>query len=103
MGDWGDDLMNGNGTLTSIEGAVYKGDLWNGMKHGKGDETFGNNVGLRYTCPMGRKHPGIGFCSYKGDYSCGYFQGNGVFTCMDNRKYDGEWLRSKRHGQGHQW
>ena len=97
------DRMNGNGTLTSLEGSTYKGDLWNGMRHGQAEETFGNLVGLKYTCPMGNKHLGNGFCTYKGGYVCGYFEGDGEFCCQDGRKYVGQWKKSMRHGDGHQY
>jgi hypothetical protein len=103
VGQWAADMMNGTGTLYTLAGASYIGTLWNGIRHGKGVENFGNNVGLKFKCPMGRCHDGIGFCVYTGNYKVGYFEGQGCFVCVDGRKYEGNWLRGQRHGSGHQW
>jgi len=103
VGEWQSDKMNGKGTLSTLEGAVYSGMFWNGMKHSDATETFGNNIGIRYECPMGRRHSGMGFCTYKGGYKCGFFHGRGEFVCIDGRKYEGEWLKGKRHGKGRQF
>lgn len=92
--------MNGKGTLVNIEGAMYSGVFWNGLRHGEAEETFGNKLGIRFECPLGNKHGGIGFCKYIGNYRCGFFHGRGTFECIDGRKYEGEWLRGKRHGEG---
>jgi len=99
---WEADRMNGKGTLINIEGAMYSGIFWNGLRHGQAEETFGNKVGIKYECPLGNKHGGIGFCKYVGNYRCGFFHGKGVFECVDGRRYEGEWLKGRRHGEGRQ-
>jgi hypothetical protein len=37
-GLWVDDNMHGSGVLQKVEGGKYKGQFWNGMKHGVGTE-----------------------------------------------------------------
>ena len=36
-GEWRDDRMHGRGTLRKIEGGEYKGQFFNGMRHGIGE------------------------------------------------------------------
>ena len=73
------------GTLLNLEGASYRGEFWNGLRHGHGIEEFGNNFGMKYDCPLGHKHKGIAFCKYEGSYSAGLFHGKGEFCCQDGR------------------
>jgi hypothetical protein len=63
--------------------ALYKGDLVDGIRHGKGELTFVNGD------------------TYEGAFVQGFRQGHGVFTSHHGtRVYDGEWKRSERHGVG---
>jgi hypothetical protein len=94
--------MSGNGTYTGVTGCKYIGTYWNGSKHGIGTEEFGNALGIKYICPMGHRHNGLGYCRYSGDWERGYFHGNGCFECIDGRKYEGQWFDGKRHGKGTQ-
>ena len=101
-GAWKNDEMTGKGTLTKREGGKYEGDFINGVREGEGSETWGNELGIQYECPVGRKHPGRGFCSYEGDYHINDFHGKGKFVCQDGRWYEGDWENGMRHGVGTQ-
>jgi hypothetical protein len=35
------------------------------IRNGFGSQFFGNLVGVKFTCPLGRSHPGYGYCTYK--------------------------------------
>lgn len=41
-------------------------------------------------------------CTYDGEWLLDRFNGQGVYTCGDGRKYEGEWRHGKRHGKGKQ-
>lgn len=68
-----------------------------------GIEEFGNLIAEYYTCPMGNKHKGEGYCVYHGQYRNNKFHGVGEFICQDNRYYKGNWREGKRHGMGTQY
>ena len=71
----------------------------NAHRHGQGREEFGNVLGIKYTCPMGHHHQGVGYCIYVGSYDRGLFHGLAELTCLDGRKYAGDWMRGKKHGK----
>ena len=50
-----------------------------------------------YTIPLGAILRGA---IYEGDYHHGNWQGHGVYSFPDGRKYDGPWKDDKRHGIG---
>ncbi|KAL4088044.1 hypothetical protein PRIC1_012474 [Phytophthora ramorum] len=63
--------------------ALYKGELVDGIRQGKGELTFVNGD------------------KYEGEFLQGFRHGHGVFTSHHGtRVYDGEWSRSERHGLG---
>ncbi|KAE9090353.1 hypothetical protein PF010_g18613 [Phytophthora fragariae] len=63
--------------------ALYKGELVDGIRQGKGELTFVNGD------------------KYEGEFLQGYRHGHGVFTSHHGKRvYDGEWRRSERHGAG---
>lgn len=102
QGQWQHGKMDGNGVLTDLMGCKYEGQFCNNLRHGVGKEVFGNLLGIPYCCPMGRRHPGQGFCLYTGSWTAGAFNGIGEFLCCDGRTYQGDWRLGKRHGQGRQ-
>ena len=61
---------------------VYEGDMRNGLKHGKGADTW----------PSGDK--------YVGDFSNGTWTGHGTFIGHGGDRYSGEWTRFAQHGPG---
>lgn len=99
-GQWENDRMNGQGSLRTVEGATFEGNFFNGTKHGKGREEFGNELGIKFCCPLGYWHAGNNYCVYTGDYAMGLFHGEGEFKCQAGPYYKGQWCRGKKHGQG---
>ena len=68
-------------------------------RHGFGAQNYGNLIGQKFTCPLGRLHGGHGYCTYKGKWRHGLYWGEGEFICDDGRRYSGDWVRGQRHGQ----
>jgi hypothetical protein len=101
-GEWENDQMVGAGVLTDVEGCTYVGNFLLGARHGKGTQNYGNVHGVRYVCPMGHRHRGMGYCKYAGDWVQGYYEGEGIFECIDGRRYTGTFKKHKRHGFGKQ-
>ncbi|KAG7393818.1 hypothetical protein PHYBOEH_006001 [Phytophthora boehmeriae] len=63
--------------------AVYKGELVDGIRQGKGELVFANGD------------------KYEGEFRQGFRHGHGVFTSKHGaRVYDGEWRRGEQHGVG---
>ena len=85
--------------LSKADGSKYEGGFRNGQKSGSGREEFGNMLDEDYTCPLGHKHAGHGYCIYEGTFERDFFHGDGVFTCADGRVYRGQYRNGKRHGK----
>jgi len=101
-GQWVDDKMHGQGQLLQAEGAGYEGIFFNGYRQGLGREQYGNVMGMLFICPAGHRHPGTGYCQYKGDWVRDHWHGDGEYACCDGRLYKGEFAHGKRHGKGTQ-
>ena len=95
------DRMNGNGTLTSLEGSTY-GDLWNGMRHGQAEETLVTWWGWSTHVLWEINTLATAFVPIKA-LVCVLFRGRRRICCQDGRKYVGQWKKSMRHGDGHQY
>lgn len=101
-GEWISDKMEGFGVYVGAGslGVRYEGMWVAGKREGRGVESYGNNDGLEYTCPLGNTHLGTARCFYDGNFSNNRFHGFGTFTCCDGRQYSGNWQGGKRHGMG---
>jgi hypothetical protein len=76
---------HGKGEFTwhSLAGSVYVGEFKNGMMHGKGKITMGDD---------GRV--------YEGEWKNDNYHGNGKFMWTDGEMYEGDWENHKLHGNG---
>jgi hypothetical protein len=72
-GHFVEDLYQGQGTYTAIDGSVYKGDWKAGMMHGHGV----------YTWPDG--------AVFDGNWEHGKMEGPGVFTGANKQVWTGTW------------
>ena len=99
-GQWSDDKMHGQGQLLQAEGSGYEGQFFNGYRQGTGSEKYGNIIGIQFLCPAGHRHPGTGYCEYKGQWVRDHWHGKGEYKCCDGRPYVGEFSWGKRHGKG---
>ena len=79
---------DGWGEYTWDNGATYVGEFKNGLKHGKGYWTKGDNT---------KDNPGS---SYQGDYKLDKKWGTGTFTWPSGNTYFGEYVNDERHGKG---
>lgn len=85
-GEWLDDQIEGEGSLEMASGGKYTGTFEGGKRNGCGVESWGNRLNIAYRCPMGYKHPGIGFCRYDGEWKGDQMDGSGTFACIDGRE-----------------
>ena len=80
VGEWKDDIMEGQGILIDQDGK-YEGKFLNGLMHGNGILTLKN----------GRV--------YKGQFKDNKMHGNGILTDADG-KYEGQFFNGLMHGNG---
>jgi hypothetical protein len=101
-GSWERDLEEGFGVYlgAGARGVRYEGAWHEGRREGRGVESYGDNDGLPYVCPLGNQHDGAARCFYDGEWRGGYYWGEGTLTCCDGRQYAGAWRKGKRHGRG---
>lgn len=99
------DCENGIGTWTYTDQTIYVGDWLDGLKHGKGKETWPN--GYIYTGGFSDSEwKGQGTlifpdgAQYTGEWLNDNLNGKGIFTWANGDIYVGEFLDSNRHGQG---
>ena len=78
-GQWLDDEMHGEGSITFDTGAVYKGSFAANQFHGKGT----------YTWPDGT--------SYEGQWRRNLMHGEGVYTDAQRRRWTGRFYDGKGH------
>jgi hypothetical protein len=82
VGQYKDDLFNGQGTYTWADGRKYVGQFSNDKRNGQATIIF----------PNGDK--------YVGQYKDDLFNGQGTYTWADGRKYVGQWSNDKKNGLG---
>lgn len=104
--DWFSESISGSyAEITTEEGNDYKGEVLNGMPHGKGVLSYSN--GTKYVGKfVNGKAYGKGTITYasleryKGDWENDLPHGRGVFTWPSGSKYKGEFRDGKFHGKG---
>lgn len=78
-GQWADDEMHGEGTMTFDTGASYSGSFTANKFHGRG----------KYSWPDGT--------SYEGQWRANLMHGEGVYTDAQNRRWIGRFYDGKGH------
>ncbi|TMW68931.1 hypothetical protein Poli38472_001087 [Pythium oligandrum] len=91
-GEWQDGKKHGYGVFVYANGSKYEGEWFHDLRHGKGtcwvrDKTPGAKKGLL------RKQ-------YAGDWEDDMRHGLGTLFREDGGRYEGEWVRNKRAGDG---
>ena len=82
-GHWEDGKLNGIANeIDPIANTQYRGEMRNGIKHGKGVLKFGDGS------------------EYEGDFSNNKMTGKGRKKWVDNRVYEGDWVEGKMEGHG---
>ncbi len=82
VGEFNNGQLEGEGTLTIVDGSTYVGQFKAGKWHGEGSWT----------------HPDGHECS--GQWKAGLMHGQGRWVDRDGSQYNGEWWNGLRHGQG---
>ena len=98
-GEHADGAPEGRWTLRDARTrGVYVGELRDGRKHGRGEETW--------TAPPSGAGPfadplvHAASCTYAGEYNNGDPHGTERIAAADGRSYEGEWAGGRRHGTG---
>lgn len=104
IGQYSRGKEHGRGTFIWLtSGAIYKGDFINGLREGKGVQTFVD--GERYEGSWANDLPngkGVycwakGAC-YEGDFVNQFMHGNGILTLRNGRVFSGRWENSNYLG-----
>ena len=82
VGEWDDELKNGEGVLIFPDGSKATGVWKNESMNGQGTFTFYDGS------------------KYVGEYKYGKRNGQGTFTWLEGKKYVGEWKNGELNGQG---
>ena len=81
-GEWKDDKMHGQGTMTYVGGNQYVGEWVDSKQCGQGTMTY------------------VGGDQYVGEWEGGKRNGQGTINQIDGGSYTGEWKDNKMCGQG---
>lgn len=106
IGEWKDDVMEGIGKMVYSSDDEYLGNWKNGKKEGHGVYTWkdsGKYVGeFKYGQMEGKGvcYDNNDFIIYEGDFKNNLPHGNGIYIWPDNKKYVGEFKHGKKHGFG---
>lgn len=97
--------VSGTGKMLLEDGALYEGDVKNGMAEGKGKTIF--KSGIVYTGNYaGSEMSGKGKMlwtdgsSYDGDWAAGKRTGKGIYKWVSGSVYEGDWVNGNREGKG---
>jgi hypothetical protein len=82
VGEFRDDQINGQGTFTFANGDVYVGEFRDGLANGQGTYTYTNGD------------------VYTGEHRDNLANGQGTFTYTNGDVYTGEFVDDQRNGQG---
>ncbi|KKY02975.1 hypothetical protein VN21_00265 [Paraclostridium benzoelyticum] len=106
IGQWKDDVMEGIGKMIYASDDEYLGNWKHGKKEGHGIYTW-KDSGMYIGEFKHGKMEGIGTCYdyngfiiYEGEFKNNLPHGQGVYTWPDNKRYVGEFKHGKRHGFG---
>lgn len=94
-----------NPVATLPDGAVYEGDMVNGVIQGQGRMLWNNGDSYEGSFQNGLFHGqglmvGVGGSSYEGQFAEGAITGIGTMVYSDDEQYTGEFQYSRKHGKG---
>ncbi len=94
-----------NPVATLPDGAVYEGDMVNGVIQGQGRMLWNNGDRYEGSFQNGLFHGqglmvGVGGSSYEGQFAEGAITGIGTMVYSDDEQYTGEFQHSRKHGKG---
>lgn len=91
IGEWEDNLRNGHGHHYTAKG-YYCGEFADDKYDGNGDYYIWSDT---TNCD----HPGM-WLLYRGNWSSGRYNGQGILYSTDNSTYEGLFVKGKKSGQG---
>ena len=99
-----DGVPSGHGRLESASGRFYKGDFFEGKRHGSGVEfgDDGHSYDGEWRSGVYHGHGHLKMACgkmYDGQFAHGVFHGLGIFV-EGKHEYNGQWSRGSRHGKG---
>jgi hypothetical protein len=74
--------LTGHGQMTSSDGASYRGQYRNNLRHGTGTKIYADGS------------------KYSGEWTDDKSHGQGTADYTDNTRYTGQWIKDKRDGKG---
>ena len=94
-----------NPVATLPDGAVYEGDMVNGVIQGQGRMIWNNGDRYDGSFKNGLFHGqglmvGVDGSSYEGQFAAGAITGIGTMIYSDDEEYTGEFQYSRKHGKG---
>lgn len=94
-----------NPVATLPDGAVYEGDMVNGVIQGQGRMLWNNGDSYEGSFQNGLFHGqglmvGVDGSSYEGQFAEGAITGIGTMVYSDDEQYTGEFQYSRKHGKG---
>lgn len=104
-GDLANGIMTGEGMMEYRNGDIYRGSWKNNLRNGHGSFTSHDGKNYVGSWKDGMRH-GNGSLShpngdrYEGAWYYGKMTGNGVLTSANGDMYEGRWLNNKYHGVG---
>jgi hypothetical protein len=105
VGQFKDDLFEGEGNATWQDGSKYSGQWSDGQKCGKGEFTSADGVKYAGEWKDGHRQ-GYGVQEYEdgglynGMWSNGVCGGQGTYTFTDGSRYSGSWRNGRYNGPG---
>ncbi|MFT5658079.1 MAG: hypothetical protein ACI9KN_001358 [Gammaproteobacteria bacterium] len=104
-GDLVDGIIEGKGRMVWPNGDRYEGNFLDGLFHGQGKYEWHEGASYQGEFKLGEKS-GVGAMlyankdTYTGEFGNGDFKGSGTYTTADNRIYRGDFLAGQFSGQG---
>ena len=106
----GTKVRHGQGTWTTSDGILYKGEWKNNKRHGQGTFAYSDGELIYEGEWKDDKRHGHGHATethsdgsvayYKGEWQANEKHGHGIMTYAEGAVYKGEWQNNVYHGQG---
>jgi len=103
-GDFKNNLLDGKGTFTLSNGNKYIGEFKDNQFNGKGTYIFANGqkiVGdFKDNQVIKGTYSYVNGSKYIGEFKNSLKNGTGTYVFTDGGRYEGQWIKDKRHGKG---
>jgi hypothetical protein len=105
MGDWKDDMWNGNGVFSEKTGSIYDGQWKDNKREGTGKQTYSNSdiYEGQWNDDKWNGRGRVIYADgevYEGEFADNQKNGIGKYTYSNDNIYEGQWKDDNKHGQG---